>query len=128
MKVIVAGGRDFDDARMLNDVLCRLYWCCGTDSIDPDLQVVSGMAKGADMLGWEWAQRHLVHDEPVIEMPADWEKYGKAAGVIRNQDMSHIGDELVAFWDGRSTGTKNMIEKMVNAMKPAHIYFYKRKK
>lgn len=116
MKVIIAGGRDFNDYSFFEK-------CMGELNLEIT-EVVSGMAKGADSLGIRWAEGWV----DVKEFPADWEQYGKAAGHIRNQQMSQYGDVLVAFWDGRSTGTKSMIEKMVQAMKPVHIYFYRGKK
>lgn len=42
--------------------------------------------------------------------PADWGKYGKSAGVLRNKQMAEYADGLIAFWDGKSRGTANMIE------------------
>ena len=61
----------------------------------------------ADTLGKRYAEEH---DIPVMSFPADWNKYKKAAGYIRNQEMAQHADALVAFWDGQSRGTKNMIE------------------
>ena len=46
----------------------------------------------------------------VAYFPADWERYGKAAGYIRNKEMAQNADALVAFWDGESRGTKSMID------------------
>ena len=51
-----------------------------------------------------WSQHAVAY------FPADWDKYGKAAGFIRNEQMAQNADALVVFWDGKSRGTKNMIE------------------
>lgn len=46
----------------------------------------------------------------VEKHPADWEKYGRAAGPIRNREMAEISDYVICFWDGKSRGTKSMID------------------
>jgi hypothetical protein len=46
----------------------------------------------------------------IIEFPADWEKFGKKAGYIRNEEMAKYSDSCIVFWDGKSKGTKHMIE------------------
>lgn len=46
-------------------------------------------------------------DRQIIPMPADWDRYGNAAGPIRNRKMAEVADALVAVWDGRSPGTKD---------------------
>ena len=45
-----------------------------------------------------------------IVMNADWEKHGKSAGYKRNQEMANVSTHLIAFWDGKSRGTKHMID------------------
>lgn len=105
MRVIVAGGRDY--GRRLEhkpalfhdlDRLWRKY---------PNLEIVSGMARGADALGYDWASARSV---PVACFPAQWDRFGKPAGFIRNQLMAWYGTHLIAYWDGRSSGTKHMLD------------------
>jgi hypothetical protein len=55
---------------------------------------------------------------------ADWDKHGKAAGPIRNQQMAQEADGLIAFWDGKSRGTKDMIQKALNYGLETHVYRY----
>ena len=100
MHVIIAGGRDFEDADRLANVLDRLFSQNQPDSI------ICGMANGADKLGWEYARARGI---AIQEFPADWDAHGKAAGPIRNRKMAEVATHLVAFWDGRSRGTKDMI-------------------
>lgn len=110
-RVIIAGGRDF--ARNGWD---KYDWNLLYTTMDKLLQnkrrthrivVLCGMAKGADMAGNRYAlQRRFL----VRYFPADWQEYGKKAGPIRNDLMAQNADALVAFWDGQSPGTKNMIE------------------
>lgn len=51
----------------------------------------------------------------------DWNKYGKRAGAIRNQQIVDEADKIVAFWDGKSKGTKITIDMAIKANKPIDI-------
>ena len=110
-RVIIAGGRNF--ARMPSD---REDVDLLTKTMDNLLQykkrshrivVLWGMAKGRDMAGKRYAEQCRFH---VRYFPADWQQYGRRAGIVRNELMVQNADALVAFWDGSSPGTKNMIE------------------
>jgi hypothetical protein len=70
--------------------------------------VVSGGAPGVDTLAERWAEQH---DIPVTGFPAEWSRYGKKAGPIRNKEMAGYAEGLVAVWDGRSRGTKDMVRQ-----------------
>jgi hypothetical protein len=70
-------------------------------------EVVCGCARGADQLGAWWAKINRI---PVKQYPADWEEYGRYAGVRRNHQMADNADALIAFWDGKSRGTEHMID------------------
>lgn len=98
MLTIVAGGRDFDDRGLLFKTLDEM----------PEISVViSGAARGADTLGEMWARsRHRT----LYRMPAEWDRFGKSAGYRRNERMADAAEALVAFWDGKSRGTKHMID------------------
>lgn len=119
-KLIVAGGRDFNDrdlmVRELND-LCDT----GGPYANYHLNIVSGMARGADALGHSLAKENHI---PVYEFSADWDKHGKRAGFIRNEAMGRFADALIAFWDGESRGTSHMISFMQSLKKPVHIVRY----
>lgn len=100
MKVIIAGGRDFNDFSLLKET-------CDRALINlVDVEIVSGGAKGADLLGEKYATES---GYPCKSFPADWEKYGKAAGYKRNAEMAKYANCLIAFWDGKSKGTQHMI-------------------
>lgn len=71
------------------------------------IEVISGGAPGADRLGELWANSNKL---PVKVVRADWQKHGKAAGPIRNKAMALMANECIAFWDGQSRGTANMIK------------------
>ena len=113
MKVIIAGSRDFNNYQLLSETMANL-------DIEIDT-VVCGCARGADSLGRDWAHNHNI---PVVEFPADWDSYGRAAGHIRNQKMGDYADYLVAFWDKKSTGTKGMIEYMQSLGKHGKVVFF----
>lgn len=102
MKVIIAGGRDFTNYVKLERI-CD-YYLQNTDNIE----IVSGNARGTDILGEKYAEKR---NYKLKIFPADWDKYGKSAGYIRNNEMAKYGDALIAFWDGTSRGTENMIEQ-----------------
>ena len=105
MKIIVAGSRDFTDAKLLMSTLDEAR------ENFPDMEIVCGMARGADRLGHEYAK---MYDIKVHEFYPNWNKYGKKrAGYIRNEEMAKFAspaDALIAFWDQKSPGTKMMID------------------
>lgn len=71
------------------------------------IEVVSGMAAGPDTLGGEWA---AARGHSVQPLPAQWNLYGKSAGMLRNSQMAWYSTHLVAFWDRTSRGTQHMIQ------------------
>lgn len=101
-RVIVAGGRDFNNYAGLAASLDYLL-----KNINDEIQIVCGMARGADKLGEQYAKER---GYKVIYMPADWDIDGRSAGFKRNIKMAEYADALVAFWDGKSPGTRHMIE------------------
>lgn len=111
IKCIIAGGRDFEKYSLLKTE---------ADKIDIDI-VVCGMARGADLLGLQYAQEYKLG---LKKFPADWDRYKKAAGPIRNKQMGDYADMLLAFWNGESRGTKHMIDYMNLLKKPVIIVSY----
>ena len=98
-RVIIAGGRDFNDYPLLKQK-CDSF--LGNKSKECQVIIVSGTARGADQLGERYA---VEKGFPILRFPADWLQYGKAAGPIRNRQMTDNADALIAFWDGQSKGT-----------------------
>ena len=103
-KVIVAGGREFNDYGLLCQICDRML---SQKHQTHDIVIISGTARGADTLGERYAQER---GYAVEQYPADWQREGKAAGFIRNAQMASVADALIAFWDGQSRGTAHMIE------------------
>jgi DNA-directed RNA polymerase subunit RPC12/RpoP len=120
-KVIIAGSRKFNDYKKLS------YYCDRTvESLREDdrpIEIVSGAAKGADRLGERYARER---GYKIKSFPAPWEeiddkppkeiatrlgrKYWVRAGHFRNEKMARYADALILFWDGKSKGSKNMLQ------------------
>ena len=115
IRVCIAGARTFNDYSLLKAIITNAFFDISC------LHIISGHAKGADELGERFAnENNLLLDI----YPADWTTHGKGAGHIRNAKMASISYCLVAFWDGESRGTKNMINNMKRLGKPVLIYNY----
>jgi hypothetical protein len=117
-RLIVAGGREFDNKNLLST---KLWDYAENLEGDWEIELVSGMAKGADKLAWEFARENRIICH---EFPANWDKYGNSAGYKRNVEMANFSDALIAFWDGESRGTMHMINIMRNKNKPVEIVLY----
>jgi hypothetical protein len=72
-------------------------------------------------MGEEWAKKNGC---PVKLFPADWNTHGTAAGPIRNKQMAEYADGLIAFWDRKSKGTKNMIDTAISHGLPVVVIEY----
>ena len=103
-KVVIAGSRGFSNYTLLRDS-CNNF--LREKKKTHNIIVVSGHAKGADTLGEKYANDNSFELEIY---PADWKKFGKSAGFRRNEQMANVADAVIAFWDGKSNGTKHMIE------------------
>ena len=110
MKTILAGSRTATP----QDVDAAIKSCPWVIS-----SVVSGCAVGADTFGAIWARYHNL---PLKCMPADWERYNKRAGYLRNQDMASESEALIAVWDGKSKGTAHMIDIATKLGLHVHIH------
>lgn len=120
--VIIAGGRDFEDYEKLCSDVWSVVGRYQNEEGMLEIIAMSGGANGADRLGERWAFNMGVWLEVY---PADWNTYGKAAGAIRNKEMAAKADILIAFWDGKSPGTRNMIEHAIYTYNlETHIYRY----
>lgn len=99
MKVIIAGSRNFNDYEKLKEV------CDFMLSRQTDIEIVSGVARGADLLGERYAKEKGYQ---IKQFPADW-SMGKQAGYVRNEQMAQYADAVIVFWDGKSKGSEHMI-------------------
>ena len=105
-RVIVAGSRCFNDYGLLEQELDKLFKE-NDEFVGKEIKIISGMALGADALAIDYASNHNLTK---ILFPANWKRYSRIAGFLRNEDMLSVATHLVAFWDGESTGTRHMIE------------------
>lgn len=105
MRTIIAGSRekywpaDFDYIAEINQAVA--------DSQFLITEVVSGTANGIDKKGIYWARGVGIPFKP---FPANWNRDGKRAGYLRNEDMAEYAEAAIVVWDGRSPGSKHMIQ------------------
>lgn len=107
-KVIIAGSRGFNNYKLLAQQCNRLL---SDKRKKCNIVIISGHARGADTLGEKYAKEEGFDLEIY---PAQWDKLGKKAGLVRNEQMGSIADAVIAFWDGKSHGTKHMIDFATN--------------
>lgn len=102
MRLIVAGSRSIENYK----VVCQAI----DDLVNQGMSIsaiIDGAAPGVDTLASRYAHEHRIEN---VRIPADWKNLKKGAGKARNVEMAKMGDALLAIWDGRSAGTKHMIE------------------
>ena len=111
-RVIVCGSREWTDR---GRIFARLK------ELPPDSVIVHGAcSRGADRIAHEEAKKL---EFVIEEHPAHWHQYGKRAGFIRNEEMAIAGaSRLLAFWDGASRGTKDMINRAMEHRIPVEIF------
>ena len=117
MKLIVAGSRAVTDYSLVASAIDEL--------VENELSItaiIDGTARGVDMLASRYAAEHGIEN---IRVPAEWKRYGRGAGRLRNIRMAEMGNVLLALWDGKSSGTKSMIEAAKHRGIPVHIVFCK---
>ena len=117
-KIIIAGGRNFVDYNLLKEKVNKILQ---EKKVTHKIVIISGCARGADTLGLRYASENALNVE---EYPANWDKYGKKAGYVRNVEMAENADALIAFWDGKSKGTKHMIDIATERNLPIRVIRY----
>ena len=101
-RVIIAGTRAFADYELLKRHVRHKL----SRKRNEEVEIVSGGAAGADRLGERFAREN---EYRLRVFPADWEKHGRRAGILCNQQMVDYADALIAFHDGQSRGTAHVI-------------------
>lgn len=118
MRVLICGDRDYDKPHVINVLLEGLFF---TAEPSPEaLTIIEGCARGADKVACEWDDPAVTH----MHFPAEWDKYGKAAGPIRNKQMLDAEPDVVfAFHDNikESRGTKDMATIASEAGIPVYV-------
>jgi predicted Rossmann fold nucleotide-binding protein DprA/Smf involved in DNA uptake len=124
VRVIVAGSRNISHQPTVDYAIIAAF----NEWISKDqarwmryvgAEIVSGGAYGVDFCGEKYAKKCKM---PLTIFKAEWDKYGKRAGVIRNEQMAEYADALIAVWDGESRGTAHMIKTMEALGKPVFVY------
>lgn len=106
MKLLIAGSRSYNNYKQFCTIIEKIL-----KKVDKkDLMIIQGdCPKGADAFAKRWAKENNIKCEAY---PADWDKHGKKAGMIRNGIMAEKCTHAVLFWDGVSPGTKNMKQRL----------------
>ena len=116
-KIAIVGSRNFNDFDLMNRVVFQDY--IEKNSLyAEDVMVISGGAKGADKLAEKLAQ---LRGYKLVVFKADWNKYGKKAGMIRNGYIIENADVVFAFWDKKSSGTANSIQRAISLGKELYV-------
>ena len=118
IKLAVIGSRTFTDEKhyeILKKTLDEIH------TSNKIVEIVSGSAIGADSLARRYSLENHI---PLVEYKPKWDEYGKSAGFMRNTDIINHCDKVVAFWDGKSHGTKDSIEKAKKYNKPIFIVYF----
>jgi hypothetical protein len=127
MKVIIAGSRNITNMRFVEEAIYG--WNDPIAYPNPETrpqitEVVCGEARGVDTLGKQWAIKNNI---PVKSFPADWDKYGKAAGYVRNEQMSDYADSLIVVMyiedEHKMVGTRGTTH-MLNIAKEKGLRYY----
>lgn len=125
LRIVIAGSRDFNDYELLKREVLNIV---KYDNRPKDyVKVISGGARGADTLGERFAKEFGLEVKRFIP---DWESIGRRAGYIRNAEMAKYSVEdgsdgmLIAFWDGKSKGTKHMIDLANKYELEVHVVNY----
>lgn len=130
LRIIIAGSRDFNDYKLLKASIKDILKDISLEGINK-IKIISGTARGADQLGERFAKQFKLE---VVKFPADWDRFGKRAGYIRNEEMAKYSVKdnnygmLVAFWDGKSKGTKHMINLAKKHGLEVYVVKFKEKK
>lgn len=109
----VSGSRTFTDYAIFERYMDQWCECNGTPT-----QIVHGDALGTDKMADRYADEHAI--EAVIYKP-DWNRYGRAAGIIRNGTIVDRGTHLLAFCVNDSRGTMNAVTRSIAAGKPTVV-------
>ena len=114
-KIVVAGTRSFND---YNTAESYIKNCLEKENLNEPITFISGGCRGADLLGEKYAEKY---GYPIEIHTAEWNKYGRAAGPIRNKEMAQTADIIICFWDRKSKGTKSLIEFAQSLNKTVYI-------
>ena len=117
MNVIVCGSRSFNNYSTLCDALDDFLQQFPNEQIC----IVSGCARGADALAIQYAEERNLQ---LLRFPANWKRFGKSAGIIRNFQMLEIANICFGFHDGVSRGTAHMLRISRKKNIRTEVYYF----
>ena len=115
IKITVGGCRDFSDSEYIFKCLDEYI----KELCDEEIIIISGHCSGVDAIAEKYAE---IKGFKTMIFPAEWDKYGRAAGPARNKKMVEASDIVIAFWDEKSKGTKSLINLAKKSGKALKIY------
>jgi len=121
-KIAVVGSRNYNNKKEFFAIMQRLL---KNFDLGQEIEFVSGGAKGADSFAKDFADEVGIS---ITEYLPNWDKYGKKAGFVRNKDIWKNADFGIAFWDGKSKGTKHSFDIAKSLGKILVVYNYIEKK
>ena len=116
MKIAIAGSRHYND---YEQAAKYIGMCLDNISATEKHIIISGGCKGADAIGERFAKEKGYEIQFFL---AEWDKYGKAAGIVRNKKIAEAADIIICFWDEKSKGTKSLIEYAKELKKTIFVY------
>lgn len=115
-RIVVAGCRNYENYA---EASAYISSCIAKIQTEDTLIFLSGGCRGADQIGERYAEEHGY----ALELyPAQWERYGRRAGPVRNRTMAEQGDYFICFWDGKSRGTGSLIRYAQKLNKPVSVF------
>jgi predicted Rossmann fold nucleotide-binding protein DprA/Smf involved in DNA uptake len=112
-KIGIIGSRSFNNKKQVYALLDKIF------KKYPDAMLVSGGANGPDSFAYQYC---IDYGYDILVCGAGWVRYGKRAGMMRNQRIADNSDIIIAFWDGVSTGTEDCMRKAKDAGKVVYIF------
>lgn len=111
LKLMVCGSRTITNRTLIFTNIDKFI----SENPDKKIIIIEGEARGVDSIAKDYA---LINHLDIMSFPANWSKYGRSAGMIRNEEMVKVCDFCLIFWDGKSHGTKNDIDLCEKYNKP----------
>ncbi len=130
MKIAIIGSRSFNDYDKLVDIIYRYFSHLGEEHNDNGPyparvlhfdKIISGGASGADKNSERFAKENNI---PIEVIKPDYEKYGKGAPLVRNEEIIKKADTVLAFWDKTSKGTQNALNHAKKHNKDTIIIYF----
>lgn len=119
-RIVIGGCRDFNDYSIFEPFVDK---CLQRLSAEGNIVILSGHCSGVDTMAEKYAKEH---DYELEIYPAEWEKYGKKAGPLRNELMVQKSNYVIAFWDEKSRGTKSLIQYAEKNDRPIRVKIIER--